>query len=111
MSSTWAGGWCELYFGVPPRHRRPVRPSKAGPAGRAGLRRLSGAASQWHGRGDLFEEPLCPGPSLTARCRGVDARDPVDPDGTRPASFVPWAGPDVRPLTTRSGMLDCVVVV
>ena len=31
---------------VPARHRRPVRPSKAPPAGRAGLRRLSGAVSQ-----------------------------------------------------------------
>jgi hypothetical protein len=45
---------------VPPRHRRPVRPSKTGPTARAGLRRLSGAVSRWHGRGGLPEEPLCP---------------------------------------------------
>src|ERR1035437_5553488 len=112
MSSTWTGGWCELHFGSlhATEHlsdrRRPVLLEE--PAFDVCPVR---SVNAWHGGGDLPEEPLCPGPSLTARCRGVDAHDRVDPDGTRPASFVPWAGPDVRPLTARSGMLDCVVVV
>src|SRR5664279_3369257 len=94
MSSTWTGGWCELHFGSLHAtgdlsdRRRPVLLQEPA-CGVCPVRSVDGTAAA-----ACLKSRFVP-PSLTARRRGVDAHDPVDPDGTRPASFVPWAGPDV----------------
>jgi hypothetical protein len=102
--------WVKGYYAAqreldPPDGRRPAhfgsRPSTSV---------LVSAGASHRGR-DLLEPALVQNCSLAPHSRGVDAKDPVHPDGTCPAVRVPGAGADVRPLAAGARLMYGIVGV